>query len=74
MLSRNFSMIGSPINLITRLLINTIAVCIIVKSNTVLSHLWKLFQMALMNENYGTYITEPDNSYVKIWAIVVSLR
>ena len=47
-----------PIHLIARLLINWICVWI-VKWNTILSHLWKLFQMALMKEkNYWTYITK----------------
>ena len=52
----NFSMIGSPIHLIARLLINWIAYVCIVEWNTVLSHLSKLFQMALMKENFWTYI------------------
>ena len=48
----------SPIHLIVRLLINWIDIYI-VKWNTVLSHIWKLCQMALMKEKkYWTYITK----------------
>ena len=58
-----------PIHLIARLLINWICVWL-VKWNTILSHLWKLFQMALMKEKIigptSLNIYKPDNSFDKI--------
>ena len=71
----NFSMIVSPINLIARSLIDWMYI----QMNTVLSHLWNLFQMALMKETKhigptSLNIYKHDNSYVKTLIFVVALR
>ena len=75
MLSLNVSMIGSPIYSIARLLINWIAICMYIQMECCLSHLWKLFQMALMEEkNTGPTplnIYKHDNSFAKTLIFVV---
>ena len=66
-----------PIHLIARSLINWICVCM-VKWNTILSHLWKFFQMALMKEKIigptSLNIYKPDNSFCQNLDFVVALR
>ena len=79
MLSLNFFMIGSPIHLIARLLINWIAMCMYSKMEYCFKSPLKIISNGLNERKKmigptSLNIYKHDNSYVKTLIFVVALR